>query len=131
MFDKRILIIDDSKDDVILTKMVISRIRHDTIAEAAMSGDEGLALLRNEKSLPALILLDLKMPRMDGIAVLKKLRADSHLRHIPVVVLTNSELEFDQDASIKAGADGFLQKASNLKRFKIDMEGVMSRWLDK
>ncbi len=127
---KRILIIDDSDDDVMLAKMVISRIRPDIASEAALNGDEGLALLRRGKVLPSLILLDLKMSRLSGIEILKNLRADGHLRHIPVVVLTNSKLESDRVASLQAGADGFLQKASNLDSFKIDMERVLERWLD-
>ncbi len=127
---KRILIIDDSDDDVMLAKTVISRIRPDIASEAALNGDEGLALLRSGKVLPSLILLDLKMPRLSGIEVLKNLRADCHLRRIPVVVLTNSELESDRVASLQAGADGFLQKTSNLDRFKMDMERVLERWLD-
>ncbi len=127
---KRIFIIDDSDDDVLLTKTVISKINLDIITETAMSGDEGLAVLRSGKDLPSLILLDLKMPGMDGIQVLQNIRAEVRLHNIPVVILTNSRLESDRRASFKAGANGFLQKASSIDQFKIDMAGVLKQWLD-
>ena len=126
---KRVLIIDDSYDDVLLAKTVISKISPDIITEAVMSGDDGLSVLRSGKDLPSLILLDLKMPRMDGIEVLKNIRGDSHLRHIPVVILTNSELETDRETSVTAGANSFLQKASSIDQFKVDITQVLNRWL--
>ncbi len=127
---KRIFIIDDSDDDVVLTKTVLSKINPDIITEVAMSGDDGLAVLRSGKDLPSLILLDLKMPGMDGIEVLQNIRAENRLHNIPVIILTNSRLESDRQASFKAGANGFLQKASSIEQFKIDMAGVLKQWLD-
>ncbi len=127
---KTILIIDDSDDDVFLTKTVISRIRPDIATEIAMSGDDVLLFLRDCKTLPSLILLDLKMPRMNGIDLLQEMRAISRLRRIPMVVLTNSELESDRKACFEAGADDFLQKATNLDHFTKDIECVLERWLD-
>lgn len=127
---KPILIIDDNDDDVLLTKTIISQINPDVTTEVAMSGDEGLSILRSGKCLPLLILLDLKMPKMDGIQVLQNIRSDNHLRHIPVVILTNSELESDRQASVKAGANTFLQKALSIDKFKNDMEEVLKCWLE-
>jgi CheY-like chemotaxis protein len=130
VLQKPILIIDDNDDDVLLTKTIISQINPDVTTEVAMSGDEGLSILRSGKCLPLLILLDLKMPKMDGIQVLQNIRSDNHLRHIPVVILTNSELESDRQASVKAGANTFLQKALSIDKFKNDMEEVLKCWLE-
>lgn len=66
---------------------------------------------------------------MDGIEVLRKIREDEVPRSIPVVIVTNSSLESDQQAAFKAGADSFLQKATDLNQFKKDIESVLDRWL--
>jgi CheY-like chemotaxis protein len=124
-----ILIIDDNEDDVLLMKLVLSKNGRDLRTEFALSGEAGLALIRGGKMLPELILLDLKMPGMDGIEVLRKIREDMTLSHIPVVIVTHSDMESDQQASIKAGADSFLHKASDLDHFKEDIEHILNRWL--
>lgn len=124
-----ILIINDNEDDVLLTKEALSKTGRDFKTEVAMSGETGLALIREEKTLPKLILLDLKMPGMDGIEVLRKIRNDESLSSIPVVIVTNSDLESDKQTSIKAGADSFLHKATDFNHFKKDIERVLDRWL--
>jgi CheY-like chemotaxis protein len=124
-----ILIVDDSEDDVLLTKLVLARTGRDFRMEVVSSGEDGLALIRGEKTPPKLILLDLKMHGMDGIEVLRKIREDEVPRSIPVVIVTNSSLESDQQAAFKAGADSFLQKATDLNQFKKDIESVLDRWL--
>jgi CheY-like chemotaxis protein len=125
-----ILIIDDGEDDVLLMKIVLSRIRRDLKTEVALSGEAGLALLRRGEASPQLILLDLKMPNMSGIEVLQKIRGDAGLRGIPVVMITNSTLESDKMAAVEAGADSFLHKATDLDQFRKDMERILARWLD-
>lgn len=124
-----ILIINDNEDDVLLTKEALSKTGRDFKTEVAMSGETGLALIREEKTLPKLILLDLKMPGMDGIEVLRKIRNDESLSSIPVVIVTNSDLESDKQTSVKAGADSFLHKATDFNHFKKDIERVLDRWL--
>ncbi len=124
-----ILIIDDNEDDVLLMKLVLSKTGRDLRTEVAFSGEAGLALIGGGKTSPELILLDLKMPRMDGIEVLRKIREDMSLNRIPVVIVTHSDMESDQQASIKAGADSFLHKASDINQFKKDIEHILDRWL--
>lgn len=130
MTQPTILIIDDSEDDVVLTKAMISKIRRAVRVEYALNGEAGMSLLREVSTVPQLILLDLKMPGMDGLDVLRELRRDERLRQIPVVVLTNSDLKSDREAAIKAGANKYLQKAHDLNRLKQDLELVLVRWLD-
>jgi len=123
-----ILIIDDNEDEVLLTKAVLSKIGRDIIMETAFGGEEGLSLLRNRRQLPALVLLDLKMPVMDGFEVLRRIRADEKTAHLPVIVVTNSNLESDRQAAVKTGADGYLHKSYGLDQFRKDLERVLERW---
>ncbi|HUL01220.1 MAG TPA: response regulator [Nitrospirota bacterium] len=124
-----ILIIDDNEDDVLLTKMVLSKTGRDFRTEVALSGDAGLKLIQGGKTPPKLILLDLKMPGMDGIEILRKIRGNKSLSGIPVIIVTHSDLLSDEQAAIKAGADRFLHKASDLDKFRKDIDCVLDRWL--
>jgi len=124
-----ILIIDDSEDDVLLMKLALSKTGRDLRMEVALSGAAGLELIQGGKTPPKLILLDLKMPGMDGIEILQRIRGEKNLSGIPVIVVTHSALRSDEEAAIKAGADKFLQKATDLNKFKKDIACVLDRWL--
>src|SRR5512141_2303860 len=126
---KSILIIDDSEDDILLTQMVMRKIRGTIKVEAASSGEAGLALLRGGNSLPSLVLIDLKMPGMDGLNTLRAIRADERLRRIPVVVLTHSDLESDREASYREGANSFLNKSVNLDQFTEKLRDELEKWI--
>lgn len=128
---RTILIIDDSQDDVLITKRVLSKIEEDIEIEVAFSGESGLEFLRNSKSLPSLILLDLKMPGMGGLEVLNRIRLDDRLKDIAVVVVTHSALESDVTASYRAGANSVLQKSFSIDQFNRDIRRVLERWLKK
>jgi two-component system response regulator len=92
-------------------------------------GETALALLRNSGELPSLMLLDLKMPGMSGIDTLRRMREDEELKHIPVVIVTNSTLESDRNAALNAGADGFIHKDFDMDKFGRDMKSLLDRWL--
>ena len=126
---KLILIIDDSEDDILLTKMVLAKISRELHTESALSGEAGLAVLRDGSALPALILLDLKMPGMDGLDVLRELRLDGRLRLIPVIIVTHSDLESDKEASFKNGANSFLNKSVDLDQFTMHIRNELKKWL--
>jgi two-component system response regulator len=125
----KILIIDDSEDDILLTQMVLKKIRGDIKVEAALSGAAGLAFLRGAEALPKLILLDLKIPGMDGLNILRSIRADDRFCRIPVVVLTHSDLESDKEASYKNGANSFLNKSVDLDQFTEKIRNELERWI--
>ena len=125
----KILIIDDSEDDVLLTQMVLAKIGKNIEIETALSGEAGLALLRSEDTPPSLILLDLKMPGMDGLNVLCAIRADERLRSIPVIIVTHSDLELDKEACSKNGANSFLSKSVDLDQFKENIRKELERWI--
>jgi len=124
-----ILIIDDNLDDVEITKRTLARMDRELKVETALRGETALELLRREEALPALILLDLKMPGMSGFDTLRKIRADERMKHIPVIIVTSSSLEADEKAGYEAGADAFLHKAFDIDRFERDIKSVLDRWL--
>ncbi len=82
-----------------------------------------------EFPLPAAILLDLKMPGMDGVEVLRAIRSDEHLRGIVVIVVTHSDLASDREAALKAGANSFLPKSVDLDHFARDIKLELDRWM--
>ena len=127
--EEKILIIDDSEDDILLAKMVLTKIGREIRTDTALSGEAGLALLRGAAALPSLVLLDLKMPKLDGLEVLRKIRDDERLRGIPVVIVTHSDLESDREASYKAGANSFLNKSVDLDQFAKNIGNELERWI--
>jgi len=124
-----ILIVDDSPIDIELATVALEMTGREISVRPALNGESALAMLRNENGLPALILLDLKMPGMSGIEVLSEIRADDRLKELPVVVVTSSSLESDRAEAIAAGASGYIQKPLALDQFSKDLESIVHRWL--
>ena len=124
-----IFIIDDSPTDIELTTIALEATGREIVVRFATDGKSALAILRNGLRVPTLILLDLKMPGMDGIEVLREIRADDRLRDLPVVVVTSSALESDREDAFAAGASGYIQKPLALDQFGKDLESVVRRWL--
>jgi two-component system response regulator len=127
--ERKILIIDDSEDDILLTKMVLNKIRGTIKVVTAVTGEKGLSLLRSGAELPALVLLDLKMPGMDGIDVLRAIRADQRLCPVPVIIVTHSDLASDREASFKSGANSFLNKSVDLGQFTTEIRSELEKWI--
>ncbi len=124
-----ILIVDDSQTDIELTIIALEATGQKTNVRFETDGESALEMLRNGHALPAVILLDLKMPGLDGLEVLREIRADERLREIPVVVVTSSSLQSDKIEAIAAGASGYLQKPLALDQFSKDLESVLHSWL--
>ncbi|MCK9392929.1 MAG: response regulator [Syntrophales bacterium] len=114
---EKILIIDDNADDIEITKIALEEIGRQEKVVAVTGGEEALKHLRGEKNLPALILLDLKMPGMSGFDVLREIRTDARLKPVPVVVVTSSTLDSDKQNAHAGGANGFLYKEVDIDRF--------------
>lgn len=128
---QKLLIIDDDEHDVLITKSILSKIRPGIKIEVASSGEEGLARLREGTVLPALILLDVKMPGMSGINVLSKIRDEKQLNPIPVVIVTNSISENDLVASYKSGANSILLKTIDTDQFRRSIINLFERFIEK
>jgi CheY-like chemotaxis protein len=123
-----VLIIDNDRDEVMITRMALSKAAPQIEVAAAFSGEAGLAILRGGTPLPLLILLDLKMPGLDGIEVLQQIRSDDRLKHLPVIIVTNSTLASDRQKSIEAGASCYLHKAFDIDQHIRDVKAVLDQY---
>ena len=122
---KTILLVEDDPNDEELTRRALhkSNIRNEVIV--AHDGQEALDLLFGSSQfmggevdhLPAVVLLDLKLPKVNGIEVLRKIRSDARTRRLPVVVLSSSRLERDRDAVYDLGANSFITKPVDFEKF--------------
>ncbi len=113
------LLVDDSPTDVIVIKEALERSGVDLAARVVKDGEEALHYLRqidgDEKlACPALVLLDLNLPKVAGIDVLRELRGISRCRNAPVIVVTSSIAEADRVAAQRLGANGYFHKPNDL-----------------
>lgn len=137
MKDKVILLVEDNPDDVKLTQRALlkSNILNELVV--ARDGVEALEYLfgtgqyaeRDTRQLPQVVLLDLKMPRMDGLELLQRIRADEKTRLLPVVVLTTSTEERDRVESYKLGANSYIRKPVDFQQFTEAVQQLGLYWL--
>jgi len=120
----RILLVEDNRDDVELTLTALAESNLANAVDVVRDGVEALdyLLCRNEYTArkgkhPAVVLLDIKMPRMDGIEVLRYIRQSSCLETIPVVMLTSSDMETDIIRSYGLGANAYVVKPVEFSEF--------------
>ena len=126
----RILLVEDSADDEALTLRALRRSKVLNEIEVAHDGVEALALLEDDgRALPELVLLDLKLPRVDGLEVLKRLRANPRTRLLPVVVLTSSVEERDLADSYALGANSYVRKPVDFAQFSEAVATLGLYWL--
>ncbi len=113
---KLIIIVDDDLEDQGFLKKAITEVNDDCEIISANDGTELMDMLfcrndyKNKKIIPDFIILDLNMPLMDGYEVLKEIRNNTDLKHIPVYVLTTSEFEYDKIKAVAYGANAFFSK---------------------
>jgi two-component system, response regulator len=124
-----IMIIDDNCDDIEIARIALEDIGRKENVESATSGQQALKHLRAEEDLPAVILLDLKMPGMSGFDVLREIRADERLKPVPVIVVTSSSLESDRQGAYAVGANGYLYKEIDIERFGASLSAELHRFL--
>ena len=125
----RVLQVEDNEADVRLTREALREAGQEVRLSVVADGEQALAYLRNESGFedvprPHLVLLDLNLPRKDGVEVLQEMRSDPELAPIPVIVLTSSSEARDVDACYAAGANAFVVKSVELDEF-IDRIGVI------
>lgn len=125
MNKRLILLVEDNQDDEELTLRALKKAHIDSEVVVARDGSEALDLLFGVgegavgklESMPALVLLDLKLPKLNGIDVLKRLRADARTRLLPVVVLTSSSEDEDILRSYESGANSYVRKPVEFTSF--------------
>ena len=137
MNDKTILLVEDNPDDAELTRIAFEEAGFDYPLEHVSDGAEALDFLfargahaaRLGKPLPAVVLLDLNLPKLSGREVLQALRADPRTRGLPVVVLTTSVEPFDVDDVYELGANSYIQKPVEFDRFIEAARQIGVYWL--
>ena len=129
----RILQVEDDAD-VRLTREALRESGDGVRLSVVGDGERALAFLRNEAGFedsprPHLVLLDLNLPRKDGLEVLREMRADPSLARIPVIVLSSSTQAGDVDACYAAGANAFVGKPLELDEFIAGIDAIREFWL--
>jgi len=112
-----IILVEDNPDDERLT---IRALRRGNIANqilVARNGEEALTMVLNANPLPSVVLLDLKLPKVDGLEVLRQLRANERTHTLPVVILTSSTEERDIIDSYSLGANSYVRKPVEIEKF--------------
>jgi two-component system, response regulator len=135
--NSRILLVEDNRDHQELTLMTLAE--NNVLNEVVVVSDgiEALEYLfatgryegRDARDVPALILLDLKLPKVGGIEVLRRIRDDERTRYVPVVILTSSSEEEDIVASLQNGANSYVRKPVDFGRFVEQVQRLQVYWL--
>jgi two-component system response regulator len=137
MKNKVILLVEDNPDDVALTLRALKKSKIMNEVVVAQDGVEALEYLfgtgkyagRDTRVLPQVVLLDLKMPRMDGLEVLQSVRSDERTKLQPVVVLTTSSEDRDRVESYKLGANSYIRKPVDFHQFADAVQKLGLYWL--
>jgi two-component system response regulator len=137
MKNKVILLVEDNPDDVKLTMRALKKSNILNEVVVAQDGAEALDYLfcagkysgRDKNVMPQLVLLDLKMPKVDGLEVLKRIRADERARLLPVVILTTSNEDRDRVSGYKLGANSYVRKPVDFNQFVEAVQQLGLYWL--
>jgi two-component system, response regulator len=134
MTNRPILLVEDNPDDVSLTLRALKKNHILNDVTVAYDGAEALEYLFKEddgagRTSYGLVLLDLKLPKVDGLEVLRRMRADEHTQTTPVVILTSSGLEEDIAAGYHGGANAFVRKPVNFGEFAVAINTLGMFWL--
>jgi len=135
MSKKLILVVEDNPDDLELAQIALRESGYDNEALVARDGQEAIDLLFDpardgDAAYPGVVLLDLKLPRVNGFEVLKRLRQEERTRHLPVVIMSSSREERDLDESYRLGANSYIQKSLDFSKFLDAVQLVGRYWLD-
>jgi CheY-like chemotaxis protein len=122
----KMLLVDDGLFDVVLTRQALHhcKVEHEII----VAGDGAEALSQLKRTRFDLVILDIKMPRVDGFEVLKQLRATPATSRIPVIVVSGSGLEEDQTRASTLGATAYVHKAMNFTDFQSDLKATLAHF---
>jgi two-component system response regulator len=127
-----IVLVEDNEDDIVLTRRALARNKIGNPLVIARDGAEALELLlsaNGDSVNPAIILLDLQLPKVDGLSVLKRLRADPRTKLTPIVVLTSSKAEQDVVAGYDLHANSYIRKPVDFDQFTEAVRQIGMYWL--
>ncbi len=131
--DEIILLIEDDRVDIMTIQRALKKNNISNPLHVARTGLEALNMLRGEDgfdkiSTPALILLDLNLPKMSGIEFLRELRNDPELKELHIIVLTSSDEPEDRAAAFKYDVDDYIVKPHSFDEFTLAMATILALW---
>lgn len=136
MHQRQILLVEDNPDDEALTLLAFGQSRVRNRIDVVRDGEEALDYLfcegrfaDREPQPPELVLLDLKLPKLDGLEVLRQVRENPRTSLQPVVVLTSSKEEVDLLESYSLGANSYIQKPVDFRQFAATIQALVAYWL--
>ena len=123
-----LLLIEDDAIERMKFQRVLSKIDSKHILTEAKNGEEAISLLNSNHNLPDIILLDLNMPRMNGIEFLEKLSLHKKIKYIPIIILTTSENRDDLLECYKIGVAGYIIKPLKYEDYETKIKLVLNYW---
>lgn len=131
--DVNILLVEDNPGDVVLTRIALERCRIRNQLFVVDDGEKALQFLRGEgeyadATAPDLILLDINLPRVNGLEVLKEVKEDEHLRKIPIIMLTSSVREQDIADAYGYHANSYITKPASLPQLINALQSIEDYW---
>jgi CheY-like chemotaxis protein len=130
--DRLVLVVDDNEDDRMFVRDALRQVAPEVLVAELGDGVELLEYLRDRtRPFPDLVLLDLQMPRKDGLETLAEIRLDSSLRHVPVIAVftTATDQEFVRRA-YSSGANAYVGKPSTMAGLRDIMAGLVQHWFE-
>ncbi|MBT1072867.1 response regulator [Pelotalea chapellei] len=137
MSERRVLLVEDNPDDELLVMRAFKKaefknemiVMRDGAAALDYLFGTGEHLGRDVNDVPAVVLLDLKLPKIDGLGVLRRIRGDERLKHLPVVILTSSREQEDVIRSYDLGANSYVRKPVSFDSFADAVRQLGLYWL--
>ena len=120
MTARRILVVEDNDMNMQLVEFLLEEGGY-TIVKAT-SGEEALSLTRDGAPTPDLILMDIHLPGMDGLSVVRAMKEDARTARVPILALTAHAMRGDRDRFLEAGCDGYISKPIDVKTFLTSIE---------
>jgi two-component system response regulator len=124
-----VLLVEDNPHDVKLTERAFRKSNILNELRVAKDGVEALEMLEKGEHLPQIVLLDLKLPRLDGLEVLRKIREQESTRLLPVIILTSSREEQDLIEGYRLGANSYIRKPVDFDKFVDAVRELGLYWL--
>lgn len=125
MSARNILVVEDNDMNMQLVEFLLEECGYHIVK--ATSGEEALAITRDGLGAPDLILMDIHLPGMDGLSVVRAIKSDERTARIPILALTAHAMRGDKDRFLEAGCDGYISKPIDVKTFIASIERYLSQ----